>query len=55
MKRNILLQLEYFKHYDKEINKLQKGMIWMVMGVKEVMGLKIQGHLQSNVQVGAHK
>jgi len=27
----------------------------MVMGVKEVMGLKIQGHLQSNVQVGAHK
>jgi len=25
------------------------------MGVKEVMGLKIQGHLQSNVQVGAHE
>jgi len=25
------------------------------MGVKEVMGLEIQGHLQSNVQVGAHE
>jgi len=25
------------------------------MGVNEVMGLEIQGHLQSNVQVGAHE
>jgi len=25
------------------------------MGVKEVMGLEIQGHLQSNVRVGAHE
>jgi len=25
------------------------------MGVKEMMGLEIQGHLQSNVQVGAHE
>jgi hypothetical protein len=39
----------------KKINKLQRGMIWMIMGVKEVMSLEIQGHLQSNVQVGAHE
>lgn len=44
MKRNILWQLEYFKLYGKEINKFQRGMIWMIMGVKEVMGLKIQRH-----------
>jgi hypothetical protein len=30
-------------------------MILMIMGVKEVMGLEIQGHLQNNVQVGTHE